>query len=65
MGSLSAASGGEGGGVSDCLSVSSSYSKSTKLAKIHKKAYIANLTALYQLKLTEPLNVKNLAPLYF
>ncbi|QKM59984.1 hypothetical protein DN92_02425 [Polynucleobacter arcticus] len=65
MGNLSAASTGVGGDVSDSLSGSSNYLKSTKLAKIHKKALIANLTAFHRLKLTEPLNLKNLAPLYF
>jgi hypothetical protein len=65
MGGLSAASKGEGGGDSDYLSGSSNYSKSTKLAKIHKKAYFINLTAFCPLKLTELLNLKNLAPLYF
>jgi hypothetical protein len=45
MGNLSAASEGEGGDVSDYLSGSSNYSKSTKLAKIHKKDYFDNLTA--------------------
>jgi hypothetical protein len=45
MGPLSAATEGEGDGVSDCLSGSSNYSKSTKLAKIHKKGYFVNLTA--------------------
>jgi hypothetical protein len=64
-GGLSAASEGEGGDVSDCLSGSSNYSKSTKLAKIHKKAYFINLTAFCPVKLTDLLNLKNLAPLYF
>ncbi len=62
---LSAASEGEGGDVSDYLSGSSNYSKSTKLAKIHKKAYFVNLTAFCPVKLTDLLNLKNLAPLYF
>jgi hypothetical protein len=65
MGNLSAASEGGGVDVSDYLSGSSNYSKSTKLAKIHKKAYFINLTAFCQVKLTELLNLKNLAPLYF
>ena len=55
----------EGGDVSDCLSGSSNYSKSTKLAKMLKKAYFVNLTAFYPLRLTVLLNLKNLAPLYF
>jgi len=55
----------EGGDVSDCLSSSSNYSKSTKLAKMLKKAYFVNLTAFYPLRLTVLLNLKNLAPLYF
>ncbi|MEY3866006.1 MAG: hypothetical protein RL234_1497 [Pseudomonadota bacterium] len=62
---LSAASEGEGGDVSDYLSGSSNYSKSTKLAKILKKAYFNNLTAFCPVKLTQLLNLKNLAPLYF
>jgi hypothetical protein len=62
-GGLSAAS--EGEDDSDYLSGSSNYSKSTKLAKIHKKAYFGNLTAFCPVKLTELLNLKNLAPLYF
>ena len=41
-----------GGDVSDCLSVSNNYWKSTKLAKIRKKAYLDNLTALQADKLT-------------
>jgi hypothetical protein len=45
MGCLSATAVGEGEDVSDCLSGSSNYSKSTKLAKIHKKGYFDNLTA--------------------
>ena len=65
MGNLSAASKGEGGDVSDYLSGSSNYSKSTKLAKIHKKAYIDNLTAFAPLKLTGAINLNNSAPLYF
>ena len=65
MGGLSAASEGEGGGDSDYLSGSSNYSKSTKLAKIRKKAYFVNLTAFCPVKLTDLLNLKNLAPLYF
>jgi hypothetical protein len=55
----------EGGDVSDCLSGSNNYSKSTKLAKMRKKACFVNLTAFYPLKLTVLLNLKNLAPLYF
>lgn len=47
MGKLSAASEGEGGDVSDYLSGFSNCSKSTKLAKIHKKDYFDNLTAFY------------------
>lgn len=47
MGNLSAASEGEGEDVSDYLSGSNNYSKSTKLAKIHKKDYFDNLTAFY------------------
>lgn len=65
MGGLSAASEGKGGDDSDYLSGSSNYSKSTKLAKIHKKAYFLNLTAFCPVKLTDLLNLKNLAPLYF
>jgi hypothetical protein len=65
MGSLSTTSGGESGDKSGCLSSSYNYSKSTKLAKILKKAHIDNLTAFRPLKLTEPLNLKNGAPLYF
>jgi hypothetical protein len=62
---LNAASEDEGRDVSDDLSGSSNYLKSTKLEKIHKKAYLDNLTAFCPLKLTESLNLKNLAPLYF
>jgi hypothetical protein len=65
VGNLSAASEGKGGDVSDCLSGSNNYSKSTKLAKMCKKAYFINLTAFCLLKLTELLNLKKLAPLYF
>ena len=64
-GGLGAASEGEGGDDSDYLSGSSNYSKSTKLAKIRKKAYFVNLTAFCPVKLTDLLNLKNLAPLYF
>jgi hypothetical protein len=64
-GGLGAASGGDGGDGSDCLSGFSNYLKSTKLAKIHKKAYFDNLTAFCPLKLTGLVNLKNLAPLYF
>jgi hypothetical protein len=39
--------------------------KLTKLAKIHKKAYLDNLTAFGPLKLTEAINLNNSAPLYF
>ena len=39
--------------------------KLTKLAKIHKKAYFDNLTAFRPLKLTDTINLKNFAPLYF
>ena len=39
--------------------------KLTKLAKIHKKAYFDNLTAFGPLKLTEAINLKIFAPLYF
>ena len=39
--------------------------KLTKVAKIHKKAYIDNLTAFAPLKLTGAINLKNSAPLYF
>ena len=46
-GGLGAAPEGEGGDDSDYLSGSSNYSKSTKLAKIHKKDYFDNLTAFY------------------
>jgi hypothetical protein len=65
VGNISAASEDEGGDVSDYLSGSSNYSKSTKLAKMHKKAYFINLTAFRQVKLTQLSNLKNLAPLYF
>jgi hypothetical protein len=41
------------------------YSKSTKLAKIHIKACLIDLTAFFPSKLTESINLKNLAPLYF
>ncbi len=64
-GGLGAAPEGEGEDDSDYLSGSSNYSKSTKLAKIHKKAYFVNLTAFCPVKLTDLLNLKNLAPLYF
>jgi hypothetical protein len=62
---LSAAFQSLGGSISGCLFSSSNYSKSTKLAKIHKKAWLRYLTAFFLSKLTEPLNLKNLAPLYF
>lgn len=65
MGNLGAVLEGGGGDISDCLSGSSNYSKSTKLAKMYKKAYFINLTAFRPLKLTELLNLKKLAPLYF
>ena len=39
--------------------------KLTKVAKIHKKAYIDNLTAFAPLKLTGAINLNNSAPLYF
>jgi hypothetical protein len=65
VGNLSAASEGKGGDISDCLSGSNNYSKSTKLVKMCKKAYFINLTAFCLLKLTELLNLKKLAPLYF
>ena len=39
--------------------------KLTKIAKIHKKAYIDNLTAFAPLKLTGAINLNNSAPLYF
>ena len=39
--------------------------KLTKLAKIHKKAYLDNLTAFAPLKLTGAINLNNSAPLYF
>jgi hypothetical protein len=39
--------------------------KLTKLAKIHKKAYLDNLTAFDPLKLTGAINLNNSAPLYF
>jgi hypothetical protein len=64
-GNLSATFKSDGGGVSDRLSSSNNYLKSTKLAKIHKKAEVSVLTAFFPSKLTEPLNLKNLAPLYF
>ena len=64
-GGLGAAPEGEGGDDSDYLSGSSNYLKSTKLAKIRKKAYFVNLTAFCPVKLTDLLNLKNLAPLYF
>jgi hypothetical protein len=54
-----------GYGASDSLSISSFYLKLTKLAKIHKKAYLSNLTFFRALKLTVAINLKNLAPLYF
>ena len=47
MGCLSAAAEGGGEDVSDYLSGFSNYSKSTKLAKIHKKDYFDNLTAFH------------------
>jgi hypothetical protein len=65
MDNLSAAFESHGGSLSGCLSGSSSYSKSTKLAKIHTKACLIDLTAFFPSKLTEPINLKNLAPLYF
>jgi hypothetical protein len=65
MGNLSIAFQSHGGSVSGRLSSSNNYSKSTKLAKIHKKACVAHLTAFISSKLTEFLNLKNLAPLYF
>jgi hypothetical protein len=65
VGDLSTTIENVGGDVSDCLSGSSSYSKSTKLAKMLKKARFVNLTAFYPLRLTVLLNLKNLAPLYF
>lgn len=65
VGDHSATMENEGGDVSDCLSGSNNYSKSTKLAKMHKKAYFVNLTAFHLLKLTSVLNLKNPAPLYF
>jgi hypothetical protein len=39
--------------------------KSAKLAKLPKKASTDELTAVYPLRLTKPLNLKNRAPLYF
>ncbi len=39
--------------------------KLTKVAKMHKKAYIDNLTAFDLLKLTGAINLNNSAPLYF
>ena len=39
--------------------------KLTKVAKLHKKAYIDNLTAFDSLKLTGAINLNNSAPLYF
>ena len=39
--------------------------KLTKVAKIHKKAYIDNLTDFAPLKLTGAINLNNSAPLYF
>lgn len=39
--------------------------KLTKVAKIHKKAYVDNLTAFAPLKLTGAINLNNSAPLYF
>lgn len=39
--------------------------KLTKVAKIHKKAYIDNLTAFAPRKLTGAINLNNSAPLYF
>jgi 3-deoxy-D-arabino-heptulosonate 7-phosphate (DAHP) synthase class II len=62
VGDLSATMEKVGEDVSDCLSGSSNYSKSTKLAKMLKKSCFVNLTAFYPLKLTVLLN---LAPLYF
>jgi hypothetical protein len=47
MGCLSAAAERGGEDVSDYLSGFSNYSKSTKLAKIHKKDYFDNLTAFH------------------
>ena len=65
VGRLGATSGGEGGDKSGCLSSFYNYSKSTNLAKILKKAHIDHLTAFRPLKLTELLNLKDGAPLYF
>ncbi len=39
--------------------------KLTKVAKIHKKAYLDNLTAFDPLKLTGEINLNNSAPIYF
>ena len=39
--------------------------KLTKLAKLHKKVYLGNLTAFDPLKLTGAINLNNSAPLYF
>lgn len=39
--------------------------KLTNSAKIHKRAYLDNLTAFDPLKLTGAINLKNSAPLYF
>jgi hypothetical protein len=39
--------------------------KLTKIAKIHKKTKLSNLTAFRALRLTKAINLNNSAPLYF